>query len=129
MSTVLIADDNSSTRALLTTIVTHLGHDVKEAKTGNEAIAELENWVPDLILCDLEMPDGDGLDVVAFVAKQEGTSRIPFLLVTAVHDYHSLRHRINEKGISADSITAAFSKPIDPKIFASSVASLLKTRH
>ena len=125
MARVLIADDSQANREVLKTIVTHMGHEVIEAKTGKEAIAQLENQLPDLILCDLEMPDGDGLDVVAWFSKQTPISKIPVLLITAIHDYASLRRRINNRGISVEKVAATFSKPIDLEVFASCVRSLL----
>jgi CheY-like chemotaxis protein len=127
MATVLIAEDGSANRASMRTILTGMGHQINGAATAKEAITQIDTCFPDLIICDLDMRDGDGLDVVACAGMERRVSRIPILLLTETDAHASLRHRILEKGLNVDDITAVFSRPIDPQIFASSVTTLLKT--
>ena len=68
--TVLIADDNDQTRELLKRFFEKankrgdLSCDVIEAKNGDEAIQMLDIAQPELILCDISMPERDGFEVL-----------------------------------------------------------------
>ena len=52
-------------------------------KSGQEALQYLQKEVPDLILLDIYMPDIDGYEVMEQIKKDEKTTRIPVILVTA----------------------------------------------
>jgi len=125
MAKVLIANDGT-THESMTHILTNMGHLVNEAVTGRDAITQMESCFPDLIICDLEMRDGDGLDVVASEGRKPAVLRTPILLLTGARDHVSLRRRMRERGINAEDITAVFSSPIDIELFRSSVGALLK---
>ncbi|MDX2242433.1 MAG: response regulator [Leptolyngbyaceae cyanobacterium bins.302] len=59
---MLIVDDDPINRKLLAKVLTHLGIEVQEAKSGLAAIACWESWHPDLIWMDVQMPEMDGIE-------------------------------------------------------------------
>lgn len=52
------------------------------APTGRDALEQIEQKAPDVILLDLSLPDMNGLDVVKFVRRNEKTSHIPILAMS-----------------------------------------------
>jgi DNA-binding NtrC family response regulator len=75
-NSVLIIDDEDQLRSLLRRIISLEGFQVKEAKTLKSGIAVLEKDAIDIILCDVKLPDGNG---IAFT--QEVKKRFPFIEV------------------------------------------------
>ena len=66
----LVAEDDSFTRALLTSLVESLGYEVTAAASGNEAIGALDSCDPDVALLDLDLGEGPtGLDVANAVRR------------------------------------------------------------
>lgn len=80
---VLVVDDSVTTTAMLRMILERAGYDVRIAHTGREALAEVDRKIPDLMLCDIEMPDVDGLQVLELMRANPATERIPVIMVTS----------------------------------------------
>ena len=81
--TILIVDDFDDTRLLLRTWLEKKGYRVLEAENGNEAVAEAENSVPDLIIMDVEMPELDGLAATRKIRKLKKLEGLPIVAVSA----------------------------------------------
>ncbi|HNG64236.1 MAG TPA: response regulator, partial [Ferruginibacter sp.] len=64
MSKVLIIDDEDKLRGLLSRIINLEGFDVTEAGTINAGLKLLQKEPVDIILCDVKLPDGNGVDFV-----------------------------------------------------------------
>ena len=67
---ILTIEDESSERDNIIAYLEDSGYDMMEAENGRVGIEKLRTEKPDLILCDLRMPEVDGLDVL-WVAKKE----------------------------------------------------------
>jgi threonine synthase len=81
---VLIIDDHVEARRLLRRILqAHGEYDIREAASGPEALALVRDQPPDLVILDLMMPDMDGFAVLDALRKQEATSAVPVVVVTA----------------------------------------------
>jgi DNA-binding NtrC family response regulator len=78
---ILIADDEPSIRSMLETGLTLNGFGVTAARSGREALAVARERSFDAVVCDVFMPDGDGLSVVR--GLREIGLTIPIILVTA----------------------------------------------
>jgi two-component system, sensor histidine kinase and response regulator len=91
MTTVLVVDDQLTTRKLVSEILGSIGFDVVEAATGEEAIWHAHKNQPDLILCDIEMPDLNGYDVLTALRQNGSTATIPFIFLTAKSDKRDQR--------------------------------------
>lgn len=82
MATVLVADDSEVYRRLAALVLGQAGHHVLLARSGREALEVARTALPDVILCDVLMPEGDGLATLRAL-KSEGTLRhIPVYLLT-----------------------------------------------
>ncbi|WP_455358189.1 response regulator transcription factor [Streptomyces sp. SYSU K21746] len=83
MASVLVVEDDPVIRAALIEILTGHGYAVKTAHQGFEALREITQTPPDIVVLDLGLPDLDGLDVLRMI---RGISRVPVLVATARDD-------------------------------------------
>ena len=81
---VLVVDDFATMRRILKTILRQIGFtNITEADDGKTALIELKREKFGLILCDWNMPEMSGLDLLMAVRSNEGLKDIPFVMVTA----------------------------------------------
>jgi len=59
------------------------GFDVKICSTGREALAEVTDFCPDLMLLDIMLPEMDGLTILEALQKNQETTHIPVVFITA----------------------------------------------
>lgn len=82
---ILIVDDSTSIRRMLRRIVELSGFDIQEvfeASNGREALEVLQREWVDFILCDIHMPEMDGLELLKVLKQDEVLSRIPVIMVS-----------------------------------------------
>jgi two-component system, OmpR family, KDP operon response regulator KdpE len=79
---VLVVEDDREIRALMQSSLTVEGFEVQTAVSVREAQAMLQHALPDVLVLDLGLPDGDGLELVQAVRKQH---TLPILVVSARH--------------------------------------------
>ena len=77
---ILIVDDDPLVRGTVRQLLERLGYDVCEAGTCAEALILTEALQPDLILLDLGLPDGDGIDVAQELRRRPTTTSIPIAI-------------------------------------------------
>lgn len=80
---ILIADDDVALRRLLTLMLESGGYRVTTANNGTQAIAQMEAEQPDLLCCDLMMPDLHGFEVLKTVKSRPDLAHIPVIIITA----------------------------------------------
>ena len=80
--TVLIVDDASTVRMLVSYALSDKGYQVLQAGDGKEGLALLERTPVDLIISDLNMPEMDGLEMVRQVRKLPQFRTTPIVLLT-----------------------------------------------
>ena len=81
---VLIVDDFATMRRILKNILRQIGFtNIKEADDGTTAIKELKEEKFDLVLCDWNMPEMSGLELLNKVKSDDELKDIPFVMVTA----------------------------------------------
>src|ERR1043165_7892854 len=83
---VLVIEDDLAIRSLLVDVLVDDGYEVQAASDGEEALAILEGWLPDLIILDQLMPRMDG---TAFRSEQRSRphlATIPTLRLAAIRD-------------------------------------------
>jgi CheY-like chemotaxis protein len=97
MNKVLIAEDNPVNRELLREILEAGEYQVIEAADGREALAKIEEAMPDMILLDINMPVLDGFGTIRRIREHKTFSRLPVLAVTA-YAMKDDRERILEAG-------------------------------
>jgi len=64
MHRILVADDEEASRQGLKTLLSRWGYEVEEASNGKEAIRKAANFRPDVVITDLVMPEGDGMELL-----------------------------------------------------------------
>lgn len=79
---VLIVEDDREIRSMMQSSLSVEGFDVQTAVTLSEARALLQHSTPDVVVLDLGLPDGDGLELVQHIRKQHA---LPILVVSARH--------------------------------------------
>lgn len=111
---VLVIEDEPQMLRNLQTILKAEGFDTAGATGGLEGVARSLELKPDLILCDLMMPDLDGFGVLARVRANPATASIPFIFLTARGDRNDMRSGMNlgaddylTKPVRADDLLSA----------------------
>lgn len=77
---ILIAEDEDALSQVLTNKFTRFGYTVIIAKNGNEALKEMKDKKPDIVLLDLMMPDKNGFEVLVEKATDATIKNIPVLI-------------------------------------------------
>lgn len=81
---VLIVDDFATMRRILKNILRQIGFtNIREAEDGKAALTELKKEQFNLILCDWNMPEMSGLELLQKIKSENGLKDIPFVMVTA----------------------------------------------
>ncbi len=81
--TILVVDDFEDIRSMMHLWLERHGYRVVEASSGEEAVKVARRERPDLILMDVSMPGGDGLNAAVRIRKQEGLHDVPIVVVSA----------------------------------------------
>lgn len=80
---ILIVDDNATNLKLARVLLRSDGYDVRIASDAEGALAILEDYRPDLILMDIQLPGMDGLELTRRLKADPATRGIPILALTA----------------------------------------------
>lgn len=91
MKKILIVDDESIMRRNLGKILRLENFDVFEAGDGKSAVELARTQLPDVILCDISMPEMDGHAVLTALRGIPHTARIPFIFLTARGEHSDVR--------------------------------------
>jgi signal transduction histidine kinase len=89
-TSILIVDDVAENLQILRARLRLKGYLVREAKSGLEALLDVEQHVPDLILLDVQMPEMDGFEVCRRLKEQEFSRNIPIIFITGRGDTDDL---------------------------------------
>ena len=82
--TILIAEDDAASRALIRELVTRAGYRAVEAENGRAALVAIERETPDLVLLDVRMPALDGIELTRRLRAAPATALLPIILVTGL---------------------------------------------
>lgn len=91
MKKILIIEDNTDVRENLEEILELSGYVVTSAPNGKEGVSKAQSELPDLILCDIMMPELDGYGVLHILSKLPATADIPFIFLTAKSEKEDFR--------------------------------------
>jgi twitching motility two-component system response regulator PilG len=84
MAKVLVVDDSPSVRSVVERALKTRSIDVVSAASGTEAMAQIRREEPDLVVCDVVMPDMEGYELCDFVRDHPRLARTPVLLMSGV---------------------------------------------
>lgn len=93
--TILLIEDNQEMAENITGILKLAHYDVIHAQNGKEGVSVAQNQHPDLILCDIMMPELDGYGVLHILNSDAETANIPFIFLTAKAEKNDLRAGMN----------------------------------
>lgn len=118
---VLLIEDNEDVMLYLKSILTG-GYQILEANNGEQGIIKAIEHIPDLVISDIIMPGKDGYEVCSTLKKNEKTSHIPIILLTAKISLEDKLHGLTS--MADDYLT----KPFVPKELLARVQNLIETR-
>ncbi|WP_413165259.1 EAL domain-containing protein [Capilliphycus salinus ALCB114379] len=109
MVTILVIEDDRQVQENIKEILELEDFDLLLAENGRQGIKKAKQFLPDLIVCDVMMPQMDGFEVLSSLQSIEVTSNIPFIFLTAKADRNDLRQGME---LGADDY---LTKPFTPK--------------
>ena len=98
MKRVMIIDDSEVYRFLVRINLAEAGYDVIEGNDGQDALTKLKQAQVNLIICDLNMPEMDGLTFVKWVKQMPAHKFTPIIMLTTESDAE-LQKRGQEVGV------------------------------
>jgi len=104
---ILCIEDDPGMRNSVRMMLEMTGYDVEEARDGKEGVIRALKMLPDLIICDIRMPEMDGFETLEELRKHDSTAHIPFVFLTGEDPRTQLRKGMN---LGADDFIL---KPID----------------
>jgi len=122
MKKILIIEDQPQMRRNLGTILEMEGFEVKLAEDGNAGVVQARAFQPDLIICDVMMPELDGHAVLRTLRSEKATATIPFIFLTAKGEKTDQRAGMN---LGADDY---LTKPVERTDLLDSVRMRLERR-
>jgi chemosensory pili system protein ChpA (sensor histidine kinase/response regulator) len=97
---VMVVDDSLTVRKITSRMLSREGYEVATAKDGVDALQQLQDLKPDVILLDVEMPRMDGFEFARNVRADDATRAIPIIMITSrtadKHRNHALEIGVNE---------------------------------
>ena len=117
---LLLIDDDPNLILLVKDYLEFRGYEVITAENGREALEVLEQETPDMIICDVMMPEMDGYSLVSAIRQDPKTSWIPVLFLSAKGQSQD---RVKGLNIGADVYMV---KPFEPEELVAQVESSLK---
>jgi CheY-like chemotaxis protein len=120
--TILVIEDYSDTRELLSALLQSHGYNVVEAEDGIEGVLKAGWLYPDLILMDLSLPEMDGVEAAARIHAQAKLSRIPIFAVSAY-----LTKDV-EKDVREAGCVEVFAKPFEAEVLLEKIRAKLGSR-
>ncbi len=116
---ILLADDSITIQKVIELTFSDEDFDVVTVGNGRLAVERIQEVQPDIVLCDIIMPEKDGYEVCEFVKKNPATAQVPVLLLTGAFEPFDQDRatRVGSDGYLA--------KPFEPQTLISKVKELL----
>jgi DNA-binding NarL/FixJ family response regulator len=120
MKKILVIEDEAETRNNLVLMLDMEGFKTLSAPNGRKGVAVAKKELPDVIFCDVSMPELDGYGVLEALRAEDSTVSIPFIFLTAKGDKKDLRAGMNlgaddylTKPASAEEVLAAINARLE----------------
>ncbi|MBC1220097.1 response regulator [Nostoc sp. UCD121] len=88
---ILVIEDDAVTRNIFLEVLEAQGFDTIDAEDGVAGIQKAQEHLPDLVICDIQMPDMDGYTVLARLRQDPHTAIIPFIFLTGSNTQTDVR--------------------------------------
>ena len=119
MKTLLLIEDDTILRETTAEILELEGYKVVVAANGKRGVEQARIMLPDLIICDIMMPELDGYDVFKLLSEDESTKKIPFIFMSAKTEIKDVRKGMD---LGADDY---LTKPVEEELLLSAIESRL----
>jgi CheY-like chemotaxis protein len=116
---VLLIEDNAANMDLARYLLEAHGFACEEARDGSAALEAARHRRPDLVLCDMQLPDMDGFELLRALRADPALAGLPVVAVTA---FAMLGDR---ERILAAGFDGYLAKPLEPRQFGAQVAAYL----
>jgi CheY-like chemotaxis protein len=116
---VLIVEDNPANLELMRYLLAASGHAIMSVSNGEDGIDTARSEVPDLIICDIQLPRMTGIDVARELKRDRRLKEVPLVAVTAFAMLGD-RDKLLHKGFDG-----YIAKPIDPESFSDQIDAFL----
>ncbi|HEY9810580.1 MAG TPA: PAS domain S-box protein [Halomicronema sp.] len=115
--TILVVDDDPDTCNLISTVLQEYGAEVNAVSSADEALSLLNNWVPDLLVTDIGMPEKSGYDLIREIRHRKSISggALPAIALTA------FAREEDRKKAHIAGFQMHVSKPVEPEELAKAV--------
>jgi chemosensory pili system protein ChpA (sensor histidine kinase/response regulator) len=117
---VMVVDDSLTVRRVTGRLLAREGYQVMTAKDGLDALQQIEDTVPDLMLVDIEMPRMDGFDLTRHLRSDPRTAKVPIIMITS---RTAEKHRSYARDLG---VNAYVGKPYQEDELLAQVASFVK---
>jgi CRP-like cAMP-binding protein/CheY-like chemotaxis protein len=117
---IALIEDNHDMRENIEEILELADYEVVTAENGKKGVSLIKQELPDLILCDIMMPELDGYGVLYMISRDPKTAAIPFIFLTAKSEKDDFRKGMN---LGADDY---LTKPFDDRQLLDAVERRLK---
>lgn len=122
-TSVLVVDDSVTVRKVTTRLLERNGMEVRTAKDGVDAMSVLQEYRPDIVLLDIEMPRMDGFEVATQMRHDSRLKDIPIIMITSrTGDKHKER-------ALAIGVTDYMGKPFQEEILLKGIATHARKSH
>jgi CheY-like chemotaxis protein len=118
---VLVVEDHAELAAVTAELLRQEGLEVRTALSGREAMEIAEEFRPELVLCDLHLPDMPGEELVRALRASPGGERARVVILTALHESQIASLRRGAKQVGIDQF---LSKPLTPEKLRAELARL-----
>lgn len=105
---ILVVEDQPDVAQSMRILLELLGHEVRVAHTGPDGLDEALQWQPDVVLCDIGLPDLDGWGVARELRRNPATAHVRLLALTS-YGAEGDKRRSREAGFDHHLV-----KPADP---------------
>jgi DNA-binding response OmpR family regulator len=119
MKKVLLIEDDTVVRDNTAELLELANYQVITAANGKIGITAAKKYIPDIIICDIMMPELNGYGVLQILSKEEATKKIPFIFLSAKTEHKDIRKGMN---LGADDY---ITKPFDESELFSAIESRL----
>lgn len=119
---IMVVDDEELNLRLIDALLRPQGYQVITVRSGEQALQQVQEIPPDLILLDIMMPKMNGFEVAARLRANPETKMVPIVMVTALQD---VEDRVKSLEVGADDF---LTKPVDRLELRARVRSLLKVK-
>jgi CheY-like chemotaxis protein len=116
---ILLADDSITIQKVIELTFSDEDFEVVTVSNGRLAVEKVQELRPDLVLCDIIMPEKDGYEVCDFIKKNPATSQIPVLLLTGAFE------PFDQERASRVGCDGFLAKPFEPQTLIAKVKELL----